>query len=462
MRQNLKIAQTFSTNQQKSNNQPNFKGAPGALFSTLDKTLKPLDSFIKMQENLSGTRFVQDTATNWVPKAVFSRSPADLAEMSFLEFGESALFYFAPGLLGQHISRNLFKKFLPKNLRKDLNKHIPDTVEQILSNKELTKTGADKRLLPIKAALVLSCVCIPAAEYALSFAKNLFTLKVFKKSDFNNIANLNKQQTEDKSQQQKVEKSAKAHIAKAAAVSAGALGAAFVFAAFGHKSKALQSASKAILQPGVQISKGLEKVGIKSSKLNNFLKSYVNFDFDSRNGKLALSHGQLAASVIAGVFGYNRAAKDRGRLDQLEVMTRLPLVAFYTIFGSELFEKGFKSILYKKKAFPDLIKKGADNALHVPTREQLPELAKKLAKQNSSNVEDEFKKLIKGKATITAVPFLFSLAFMGFALAGISRFWTQYRYNHSKKEASQAHDNFAMKANNPFKKELPQTFAAFK
>jgi hypothetical protein len=45
-----------------------------------------------------------------------------------------------------------------------------------------------------------------------------------------------------------------------------------------------------------------------------------------------LSKGQLATTVIAGVFGYHAAAKDRGKLDELEMLTRVPLVAFYTIF----------------------------------------------------------------------------------------------------------------------------------
>ena len=462
MTQNLKINhinKSYKRNQQTQT----FKAAPSALFSTLDKSLKPLDSFIRMQENLSGTRFVQDTATNWVPKAVFARSKADLAEMSFLEFGESALFYFAPGLIGEHISRKIFSKFAPKNLQKQLNSHIPDSVDEILSNKALTKSGADKHLLPIKAAIVLSCAAIPAAEYALSFAKNLFTLKVFKKSDFNNIANLNKNQKEDTAQQQRVEKSAKSHIKKAAIVSAASLGAGVLFAAAGHRSKAIQSISKGILQPGAQISKGLEKIGIKSKKLDSFLRKYINFDFDSSNGKLALSHGQLAATVMAGVVGYNQAAKDRGRLDQLEVMTRLPLVAFYTIFGSSLFEHGFKNILHKKNVFPDLIKKTSDNSLITPTREELPELAKQLAKKNKTNVEDEFAKLIKGKATITAVPFLFSLVFMGFTLAGISRLWTQYRYNKQQKENSTPQDTINItKLRNPLEEKAALTFASFK
>ena len=56
------------------------------LYKNLKKSVKPLDKFIQSQENLSHTRFIQDTVTNWVPKALFARSIADFGDMSFLEF----------------------------------------------------------------------------------------------------------------------------------------------------------------------------------------------------------------------------------------------------------------------------------------------------------------------------------------------------------------------------------------
>lgn len=400
------------------------------------------DGFLKMQENLSYTRFVQDTATNWVPKATFTRSKADLAEMSFLEFIESALFYFAPGILGALISKGLtsskaISKLIPqdtpehlvKGLKTTLNKGLAQNVDEILTNKTLVEGGYAKKLLPLKAAIVLGCVGIPAAEYALSFAKNLFTLKVFKKADFNNIANLNKDQKEDEKLQKKVETSAKSHIKKAAIVSGAALVTGFIFAALGHKSNKLQKASEYILQPGAKISNGLEKLGVNSKKLQNFLKTYINFDFDFSGGKFALSKGQLAATVISGVFGYHAAAKDRGKLDELEMLTRVPLVAFYTIFGSSLFEKGFKYILHKTHKFTDLIQKEAGEFVKLPTRAELPVLAETIAKARKTLPEAELKRLTKEKAVISAVPFGFSLVFMGFLLSAISRFWTQYRYN---------------------------------
>ncbi len=441
-----------NTNYKADNNKhrQSFKSNGDVLFKTLNASLKPLDSFIKMQENLSSTRFIQDTTTNWVPKALFSRSKADISEMTFLEFLESGLFYFAPALIGEHVARRqIFSKFLPKESRKELNKHLAKSANEILENKQLINNPAAKKLLPLKAAIVLSCTCIPAAEYALSFAKNLFTLKVFKQADFNNIASLEKNKNESKEHQNKVETSAKKHIKKAAIVSVVGLTSAFTLAALGHKSQNLQKISKTILSPGEAIYNGLEKSGIKSKKLQNFLKTYVNFDFETTNGKLGLSKGQLAVTAISGLFGYNSAAKDRGRLDQLEVLTRVPLVVFYTIFGSSLFESGFKKILNKKNIFPDLIKKSSDNSLIVPTRQELPELAKKLAKTKGTQVEDEFKKLIKGKATITAVPYLFSLLFMGFSLAGISRLWTQYRFNKSNKEQANKSDSTYLKVDSP-------------
>ncbi len=413
----------------------NFGTNPQALVNGIDKALKLPLLFVKSQENLSSTRFIQDTATNWFPKAIFTRSKADFAEMSFLEFLESAIFYFAPPILGEKIARkHIFSKMAPKALRSQINEQLPKRASEILKDTNLVSSGIAKRAIPLKAAIVLSCACIPAAEYALSFAKNLFTLKVFKKSDFNNIANLNKEQDENKTQQERVEKSAKKHLRNAGIFSAVALGASLALGAVGHKYKPLQKVSEAILEPGLTLAKGLKKFGIKSPKLNKFLETYVSSDFGSNNGKLALSKGQLAITTISGLFGYSSAAGDRGRLDKLEVWTRVPLVVLYTIFGSSAFDSAFKHILAAKNKFPDLIKKGADGVFkEIPSLKDLPQIAETAAKTNKTTVQKEFNRLVKEKALVTAVPYAFSLVFMGFLLSGITRLWTQYRYNQEVK-----------------------------
>ena len=69
-----------------NNNQPQFQGGASE-FS--NKSTKYLDKFLKSQENLSSTRFIQGTLTNWFPKAVLSRSFIDFSEFTFLEFLES-------------------------------------------------------------------------------------------------------------------------------------------------------------------------------------------------------------------------------------------------------------------------------------------------------------------------------------------------------------------------------------
>ena len=196
-----------NSNAENKRNNVQFKGS--------DFGIKVLDTFIKSQENLSSTRFIQDTATNWLPKAVFSRSKADFAEMSFLEFLESAIFYFAPPVIGEHLFRNkIFKTIQPKEIKDKVVELIPKSVETIKNNKTLTDTIKNQSIAT-KAGIALACACIPVAEYNLSFAKNLFTLKAFKKADFNNIANLNDTQEENKEQQQKVEKHSKRQLLKA-------------------------------------------------------------------------------------------------------------------------------------------------------------------------------------------------------------------------------------------------------
>ena len=411
-----------------NNKTPKFKGATPVTIAA-----KTADLFIKSQENLSSTRFIQDTVTNWVPKAVFTRSKADFAEMSFLEFIESAIFYFAPPLLGEKLFRNAFKNLQPKNISKKVNEIIPNSIEEIAKNKNITNE-LKKRAVSTKAGIVLACAAVPAAEYVLSFAKNLFTLKNFKKSNFNNIANLDKNngEKEDLAQQRRVEKNAKKQLAKFALISAAGVAAGAALAFAGHKNNFLQNVSKGILNPGKAISEGLKKICVKNEKVINTLNK-LSFDFANSNGKLVLSKGQLGLTATVGLFGYSKAAEDRGRLDVLEVWTRVPLVVFYTIFGSELFEKAFHKILEKKKLFKDVISKDANGKLTTPMRDELPALAEKIAKERGTDKLKELSRLTKEKAFIQGVPYGFSLLFMGFLLSGITRFWTQYRYNHQNK-----------------------------
>ena len=456
----ITLAENNITNRNLNNNnnkkQQTFKGANG-----LNGVAKAADLFIKSQENLSSTRFIQDTITNWAPKAVFSRSTADFAEMSFLEFLESGIFYFASPFLGEKLFRNSFKNFAPKNIREKVNEQLPKTVAEITKNTGLTDE-VKKRAVSTKAGIVLACTAIPVAEYTLSFAKNLFTLKTFKKSNFDNIANLDAKEntTEDKKQQELVEKHSKYQLKKAAVISAAGIAAGAVLAANGHKSDKLQALSKTILEPGKAAASALTKAGVKSDKVKNTISKF-SLDFANENGKLALSKGQLALTAILGLFGYSKAAEDRGKRDVAEVWTRVPLVVFYTIFGSELFEKGFGKILEKKNKFPDLLQKNAEGKLVTPARKELPELAKKIAAAKKTDPTKELARLTKEKAFISAVPYAFSIVFMGLTLSAITRLTTQLRYNHQAKENNKEDKTAINTFNNLIKSTAPEIYKEF-
>lgn len=428
-----KPANNISNNRNKS-----FKG------NYISGITKAADIFIKSQENLSSTRFIQDTATNWAPKAIFARSKADFAEMSFLEFLESGIFYFASPLLGEKLFRNkVFKNLNPEMIKEKINEQIPKSLEEITKNQKLSDE-IKRRTISTKAGIILACTAIPVAEYTLSFAKNLFTLKTFKQSNFNNIANLDKNNLakEDKKQQERVEINSKKQLKKAAIFSIAGVTAGIALALNGHKSDTLQSISKTIIEPGKTACNILKKNGINSEKTENILSKF-SLDFSNNNGKLALSKGQLALTSILGLFGYSKAAEDRGKLDVAEVWTRVPLVVFYTIFGGELFEKGFIKILEKKNKFPDILRKTENGKVDIPLRDELPKIADKISKLKNTSKQKELEKLIKQKAFVTAVPYAFSLLFMGVSLSAITRLWTQYRYNKlSKNNEKNCENNY--------------------
>lgn len=410
------------------------------LINTLPKKYKPIAKFISIQEadsELANIRMGQDIAVNWVPKAIFSRSKADFAETTFLEFAENFLVYYGPKILGE----NVFRKLFSNKLTTPLKKMVSTPAQELLKDKTVTAEDK-KRLMTTKAAIAVAGLAIPLLEYSVSYAKNIFTVKFFKQADFNNIANLDKsKKIENEENQNKVKQSAVSHIKLAGGIFAGCLALASLLASKGKNSKVLNLISEVILTPGNKIFKNNAK---KAEAFNK----YFSLDFANNNGKLGLSRGQLTACVVAGFFGYTGAAKDRGKQNLLEVLFRYPLVGFYVITGSEMFEKGFKSILKKSGAFKEIL-----NEKNTPKLTELANLAAKMAEKNSTSVEAEFKKIFKQKAVISAVPFLFSIGFMGMFVAGVSRFFTQSRYN-KEVAVKQASINFGQKGVDTFKKRI--------
>lgn len=381
------------------------------LINTLSQPLKGVSKFVAYQERangLSGSRFVQDTAVNLVPKMTFARSKADLVENTFLELSESALVYFVPAFLGEKI----FRKPFTTGMSAEMKKQVATPFSQF------AKSKVNKRVIAAKAGLAMCALTIPIVEFSLNYIKNLFTLKTFKQGDFNNIASLYKK-TEDNAVQKHVENSAKNNIKRAAVACGLSIAAGVLTAKKGANSKTLQNIGEIILAPGTKFFK-------KNEKARKFFDKYCGLDFNGENGKLALSKGQLTSCVLIGGVGYFGAAKDRGRQNFLETLFRYPIVGFYVITGSELFEDGFKGLLKKCGKCKDVIAKN-------PSMAQLPKLAEKLAHQRKTDINAEFKRLAKQKAVINGVPYLFSIGVMGFFVAGVSNLFTKYRFVKSSK-----------------------------
>ena len=393
------------------------------LINSLPKKLRPVARFLRHQESASGlstTRYIQDVSTCLIPKAVFSRSIEDLTENTFLETSEEALIYLSPTLLGEYVARKGFSRGLSSNLKKD----VAETGVNLLKKAEknaLVKEN-NKKVLPVKAAIALAATAIPLTEYSLNYIKNLMTLKLFNKSDFKNIASLEKNK-EDKEQQEKVKQSAKKHILGAASVYAGFLGLAGLLATKGKNSKVLQKISEFIVAPG-------NKLFSKNEKAKNFVNKYFNMDFNqSPKGKLVLSKGQLTTCVLVGGCGYFGASSDRGKENLKETATRFPLVALYVITGSELVEKGFRGLLHKYGKCKEVMN---DKKETVPF-EKLGDLADKLAKEKGTTIEQEFKSLVKQKGLIFGLPYLFALGVMGFFVSGMTVRATKKRYENEHK-----------------------------
>lgn len=337
-----------------------FKGVPD-FTGHLGNVGKFMHGFCDMTENgLAWTKVTQDTTTNLGTKASLARSKADLGESVFVEVLESFIVYFASSLLAGKLLQKPFSKGLndPK-LKENVGKPLKEVAKN-LNGENL------KKVLSVKSGLLISCLGIVMAEYALNYAKNLFTLKMFKQSDFANIANLNKSPKKDENtaHHKKVESSAKKHIIGAAAVAVASIGAGFAIARGNLMPK---RASEWLLDLGGELAKRIPE-NKHVPRLKGILKDYLSFDFSfnevEKAGKklvnFGLSNGQALFIVSAAVFGYYGASKDRGELDHKETMTRLALTAPYAAFGSKVIDFGLMKITNKLGLCKDIIKKGEE------------------------------------------------------------------------------------------------------
>lgn len=403
------------------------------LIDSLPKRDKLVAKFIKLQESETDVemqRIGQELITNTLPKSLFARSVVDLCDNAFREIFENIIVYLGPKFVGEKVFRKAYSGKLGKGLKNE----VATTAKDLMKDEKADK----KTLMPIKAAIAFSALSIPLAEYALSYVKNLFTLKMFNQADFNNIANLNKQKVEKDEHQQKVSDSAKKHIKLTGGVFAACIGFAALLATKGKDSKALNHVSEAILAPGSKFFK-------HDKDMEKWANKYFSLDFASKevkdktgkvSRKLVISKGQIVASVVAGFFGYTGAAKDRGKQDYKEILYRFPLVGLYAIVGNDLLVEGLKKYMEKSGKCKELFEAQAKNKdKKMPKLIELGDFAHELAAKNGTTAKSEFEKLLKQKKILIGIPVLFGFTVMGLFVAGCSRYFTQYRYNKEKEMA---------------------------
>jgi hypothetical protein len=392
-------------------------------------------------KGLSTQKFMQDTLSVWAPKALFTRSLAEFSEMSFLEFVESAFFYYSPGILGKNVFQHAARKLNPSKV-------APELISK--SYGELVAKHSDKlnHVLPVKAATILAAVGTAGifGEYSLSFAKNLLTETVFKKSRFSDIVGLSDGQ-KDSHELSPQGKKAVRRIGQTLGVLGGVLAGSALLARYGHASPALVKASEKLVK---------------------------NFDFSfknvlNRHGKpdiaFDLGRKQLWGIIGLGVISYLDAARDG--LERKEVATRLAIVAPWLAVGDQVVKHPFIQKL--QKTAPELFHKTLDAsgkvvAQNIKTLGTLEGEAwqKAVTKLGASapreHLEAEafqlFKPLYNKRLSASWTPFAIGSLGVSGSVALMNRIWTRVRYENSLKNQINSQPG-PQSVTQPFNNQLP-------
>lgn len=353
-------------------------------------------------QGLSHLKFAQDTMSVWAPKALVSRSLAEVSELSLLEFVESFIVYYSMPLSGQKIFQHLAYKASKKGFDKSL-------LAKPL--KELTERNARElhKILPVKAAVILATLGFAAigCEYVLNFAKNLFTSKVFRKEQFSDVVNLSGNDTTDGPVAQKAHR----RIRQALGVAAGVVAASLALARFGPSSRLLQGFSKQVVRL---------------------------LDFSFSNGRFGLSRNQLLVYMGIAVAGYMDAARDG--LERKEIATRLALVLPYLLVGQEILQRFFQKFVAKKA--PDILQNGQLRGLE----------------EIAARSPGDFSRLLGAKSALFFVPMAVGILAAGIGVGLLNRFWTAHRFQKARQEKALARPLFSGAAMHPLQRKSFEQF----
>jgi hypothetical protein len=365
-------------------------------------------AFQEGQGGGTAMKFLQDTGSAWLPKMMVSRSKAEGAEVSLLEFGESAMTYALPMFLGPGLA-SLFFKLAGKNKVFD-KKLLTETYETLMKAGDQKAAG---QAMVTKAAVILSTIGGIGlwGESLVNYGKNLMTAKVFKKDKFSDVINLTQGQIQPQwanGQESPQVQKAKKRIKQATGAFAALLGGAFLLAKFGHRSEYLKKISE-------QTVRHLDFGFAKNSRGN------VVYGLGNRKGL-------LGAMMLTCSLPYLDSARDG--YERLETALRLPVVFGYILYGQEIIQKAIT------RAFPGLFEGALDSDGNVMSTRQIAKAALTRVSNGSHSISPEMEKLaapqiqrsLQAKSLTVAVPLASGLLVSGLGLGLLNRFLTHYRF----------------------------------
>lgn len=400
-----------------------------------------------LNEGTSGvsyTLFLQHLLTVWSPKAVLSRSIPELFEISFLEIFEMSLVYFGIPLTAKRFFFPLANR-LHKDIPSDqLTKSLGQLKKEGISPEKLAKIRSIKGAAALMAMISGSA----AIEYALTFAKNLVTLKAFKKDKFSHIASLSSQGKTDTSSDNPIHKKAVHRIKAAMGVAIGAVGVGLLMAKHGHKSAGLQKFLDWFLHPGK--TNGDFKYEINTEKMSANIKDRIKKGMATpwRFIKVGMSEAMNSCFMAVAFVAYMDACRDK--LERWEVLPRLAVVMSYLAFGSATVAKLAKAPFMKR--FPDLFKTTVDEytgkkSVAVSKLSDIYQDAYAKAKNAAPKAghgvwheaaQKHFASRLPAKIKIFAIPELFGAGFVMAINSFLTRVWTPRVYKHFETQKAQA------------------------
>lgn len=450
---------------------PQFSGLQDQVLLQASRGLNPLvqgaAKFLKMKEGSGGNahmQFVQDTAILWAPKAAISRSPIELYETTFVEFIESACFYYVPPLLGGMVLSKLFSKIGKKGFRPSLTE-LSNPLKMVAG--KIQPAGLS-RIVPAKLGLAVASVGIATAiQYALNFIKNVSTEKGFNKNDFSSIIGYSHKIVE-KNADTEVSRKAKRRLIQCALASVGLLGGGLLFARYGHL----------LGEPAMQRLSGVARwFDFDFKQVTNKVTGKVSNRFD-------LGGNQLKILMPFAIYTYIDAARDK--LERIEVGCRATITGSYIAYIQPWAERAFNRSYGKvfshlnimtgdfaeKIKTPQVQKDCAEeakvllkNAGIKPSAESVSALfehVNSLAKSSGDRVKSLaqiqtdciaeartilaksgqvfseqdviqkaarlFKPRLVAKSQLFFIPFLFGILVIGLFTALMNQTWTAYRY----------------------------------